>query len=109
MQHNRSRSCRGMALALLVIALCIVTAVPVARAEPVNIPVKTLGGTQFWADTYVHAGWRIQKNVFTGHFRLLDTQNIRRAWGTLADCRSAFLKIRQRTGLGCVPGVRDST
>ena len=99
MQRNSNVSGRRMVFALLTVALCIVTAAPVARAEPVNVPIKTLGGTQFWADAYVYAGWRIQKNVFTGYFRLLDTQNIRRAWGTLADCRSAFRKIRQRTGL----------
>ena len=88
-----------MVFALFAIALCIVTAAPAAVAEPSNIPLRTMGGTQFWADTYVHAGWRIQKNVFSGHFRLLDTQNVRRAWGTLEDCRSTFRKIRQRTGL----------
>lgn len=99
MQRRYDRLGRRMVFAPLAIALCAVTAAPAASAEPVNIPVKTLGGTQFWADSYVHAGWRIQKNVLTGHFRLLDTHDIRRAWGTLEDCRAAFDKIRQRTGL----------
>ena len=38
----------------------------------VNVPILTLGDKQFWGDVFVHAGWRIQENVFTGHYRLLD-------------------------------------
>ena len=33
---------------------------------------KTLGGRQFWGDVHYFRGWRIQQNVFTKHYRLLD-------------------------------------
>jgi len=57
-----------------------------ARAEMPNLAFATLGGTQLWADENLQGGWRIQRNVWTGHYRLLDEQNVRRAWGSYADC-----------------------
>lgn len=64
-----------------------------ATAWP-NIAFPTLGGRQVWADRYLHAGWRIQENVFTGHTRLLDPRDIRRCWGPYAACRAEFERIR---------------
>jgi pimeloyl-ACP methyl ester carboxylesterase len=61
-----------------------------------NIPVSTLGGKQFWADRVVSCGWRIQENVFTGHCRLLDAGDTRRAWGTFEACRVRFEEERIR-------------
>ena len=34
--------------------------------------MKTLGGRQLWGDVAVFHDWRIQKNILTGHYRLLD-------------------------------------
>ena len=63
----------------------------VATASPhPNVPLSTLGGAQVWTDEFFQANWRIQKNVLTGHHRLLDPKNIRRAWGTYEQCRAAF-------------------
>ena len=55
-----------------------------------NLPMPTLGGRQFWADCQYFRGWRIQKHVYSGHYRLLDPSDIRRAWGTLDECRQAL-------------------
>lgn len=59
-----------------------------------NIAFPTLGGRQVWADRYLHNGWRIQENVFTGHARLLDPRDIRRCWGPYEACRAEFERIR---------------
>lgn len=59
-----------------------------------NLPLWTLGGRQFWADEYFYAGWRIQQNIYTNHYRLLDPDNVRQAWGDYEACRTAFEKIR---------------
>jgi len=48
--------------------------------------MKTLGGWQFWSDVRFFRGWRIQRNAFTGHFRLLDPRNSRHAFGSLETC-----------------------
>lgn len=68
-------------------------------AQNPNVPMPTLGGFQIWADEVTHAGWRIQHNVVTDHYRLLDDKNIRRAWGEYADCNSALEDAKSRLGL----------
>ena len=55
-----------------------------------NLPTFTLGGRQFWADCHFFRGWRIQQHVLSGHYRLLDPSDIRRAWGTLDECQQAL-------------------
>jgi pimeloyl-ACP methyl ester carboxylesterase len=61
-----------------------------AGIPPINLPFPTMGGRQIWADQFMRHGWRIQRNVFTDHFRLLDPNNIRRAWGSYEHCRARF-------------------
>ena len=55
-----------------------------------NLPAATFGGLQFWTDIRLQAGWRIQRNFLTGHHRLLDDENIRQAWGNLAEVEAAM-------------------
>ncbi len=64
-----------------------------------NLAIPTPGGLQFWADVFWFAGWRIQENVYTGHCRLLDPGNVRRAWGSREACRTAFEGLRRTEGL----------
>lgn len=64
-----------------------------------NLAIPTPGGLQFWADVFWFAGWRIQENVYTGHYRLLDPGNVRRAWGSREACRTAFERLRTSEGL----------
>lgn len=68
-----------------------------------NITTPTGGGKQFWTDRFVHHGWRIQRNIYTGHHRLLDDKNFRRAWGTYDGCREEFEHLRIK---GNLPPVR---
>ena len=56
-----------------------------------NLAVPTLGGSQLWADLAIDGGWRVQRHVWTGHARLLDEDNVRRAWGSKAACLAALL------------------
>jgi hypothetical protein len=46
-----------------------------------NIDAKTLGGKAFWDDLCESSGWRLQQNKLTGHCRIIDPRNVRRAWG----------------------------
>ncbi len=66
------------------------------RAGRPNLPFPTLGGMQFWADLWVHAGWRIQENAVSGHCRLLDPSDVRLAWGSFDECRAAFDEMKER-------------
>ncbi len=55
-----------------------------------NIKTPTLGGKQFWTDHVWRRGWRIQHNAVTSHWRLLNDQNVRYAWGTQQQCQSVL-------------------
>lgn len=55
-----------------------------------NIKARTLGGRVWWADLVEVDGWRVQKNVLLKNCRLLDPQNVRRAWGSQAAMLKAF-------------------
>ena len=57
----------------------------------INLRLPTFGGKQFWRDCLIDREWRIQQHVHTGHFRLLDARNHRRAWGSYAACRLQLL------------------
>ncbi len=47
-----------------------------------NVPFPTMGGQVVW-DTLAEAnGWRLQQNELTKHCRILDPDDVRRAWGT---------------------------
>lgn len=60
-----------------------------------NVVAPTFGGRQFWSDQFVHGEWRIQKNVYTGHCRLLDPTNFRRGWGSFETCLHTFEALKK--------------
>jgi pimeloyl-ACP methyl ester carboxylesterase len=45
---------------------------------------------------FAQAGWRIQQNAMTGHFRLLDPDDKRLEWGSYAACLESFKSISQQ-------------
>lgn len=48
-----------------------------------NIPFPTMGGHTFWTTLCQYQGYQLQQNQFTHHARILDSDNIRIAWGTV--------------------------
>lgn len=74
------------------------------KLSQVNIPMKTLGGRQLWGDVHFLQGWTIQKNVITGHYRLLDPRDVRYAWGSFDTCRSKLDEIRTEQKLPPMAG-----
>ena len=64
-----------------------------------NMELLTAGGAQLWSDEFVHAGWRIQRHAWTGHCRVLDPYDVRRAWGPFAPCRLHIERLRVRSGM----------
>ena len=76
----------------------------VHRAAFANIVLPTLGGMQFWGDVQFFHQWRIQRNVFTGHYRLLDERNFRHAWGTLERCQAKLAGIKSARSLPPMQG-----
>lgn len=67
------------------------------RAKPIlaaGLLAKTAGGTQFWTDHVYRGGFRVQQNVLTGHWRLLDSDDFRRKWGTRAECEQVLDQLQ---------------
>ena len=60
-----------------------------------NIPMKTMGGKTFWNELAECKGWRLQKNMITQHCRILDPQDIRRAWGGDDAMERLFQKLNK--------------
>ena len=61
-----------------------------------NIPFPTMGGKVFWNDLVEVNGWRVQKNDITGHCRILDSDDVRRAWGGEKAIMELFHKLLKR-------------
>lgn len=55
-----------------------------------NIPFPTMGGEVFWNTLVEHNGWKLQQNMFTHHARILNSDNIRIAWGTINGMEKAM-------------------
>jgi triacylglycerol lipase len=47
-----------------------------------NIEWGTLGGNVFWNDLHECDGWRIQQHKWFGNCRIIDSENVRHAWGS---------------------------
>ncbi len=48
-----------------------------------NLPMPTLGGEVFWNTITERDGWRLQQNLFTQHARILNSSDVRIAWGSV--------------------------
>ncbi|MCC0178558.1 hypothetical protein I4641_16410 [Waterburya agarophytonicola K14] len=46
-----------------------------------NIETSTMGGEVFWENIANINGWKLQKNKVFGNCRIIDPNNVRRAWG----------------------------
>jgi hypothetical protein len=60
-----------------------------------NLPTKTMGGLVFWADVADISGWRLQRNWVFGNCRILDPNDVRRAWGGETAMLEAFEYLEQ--------------
>jgi len=69
-----------------------------------NSVTKTLGGMQFWSDELVFRGWRIQQNVLSGHYRLLDDSDHRQVSGTFDECCHKLEEIKRTRSLPPLKG-----
>ncbi|MCB9686319.1 MAG: alpha/beta fold hydrolase [Alphaproteobacteria bacterium] len=61
--------------------------------------MPTLGGKQLWGDVLVHAGYRIQRHIWTKHHRLLSPADLRLAWGSFEACRDTLDRLCETHGI----------
>lgn len=72
-----------------------------------NIEMPTGGGKVFWKDIKISNGWRLQYNFITGLSRIIDENDIRKAWGTPAIMAEKFKRLTREEFLepGDVIGI----
>lgn len=58
-----------------------------------NIPMKVNPDGAIWTTLVERDGWKLQQNMFTKHARLLNSDNIRVAWGTVNGAEKALGRI----------------
>lgn len=107
-QFRPSRSIRQRPQILLWLVLFACTG-DVLWAQPqgeTKVPggIQTFGGRQFWGDLVFFQGWRIQRNVFDGHCRLLDPHQKRHCAGSLESCQAALAELRAEHSLPAMKG-----
>ncbi|MDQ3332623.1 MAG: alpha/beta hydrolase, partial [Planctomycetota bacterium] len=69
-----------------------------------SLAMPTLGGRVFWGDVLHFRGYRIQENVLSKHFRLLDAADRRFASGTYDECVAKLEEIKQQSHLEPMSG-----
>lgn len=73
-------------------------------SAPWNLKTPTLGGKQFWTDYVFLHSYRIQRNAWSGHYRLLNPDDHREAWGSLAVCQRKLREIADAQDLKPMSG-----
>ena len=64
-----------------------------------NADRTTGGGQYWWNDKEEFHGWKLQQNKVSGHFRILDDSNVRRAWGWEDSMRKSFTDVKRQINL----------
>jgi pimeloyl-ACP methyl ester carboxylesterase len=89
---------------LLLTAISSLAAAESKKSAPPAITSQSLGGQYCWADELVYFGWRIQRNTFTGHCRLLDEDRRRHAFGSFETCLAKLEEIKRQKKLPPMKG-----
>lgn len=90
-----------------ILLVCLLLATSAARAEEpraTGFGWPTLGGGQFWGDVQFFHDLHIQRNVFTGHYRLLNGANQRLESGSLGECREELARVARENRLPKMSG-----
>ena len=57
---------------------------------------STGGGPVWWNTLDSYKGWKLQQHKLTGHCRILDDSDVRRAWGDAAKMRQSFDDVKKQ-------------
>ena len=61
-----------------------------------DIPSPTMGGKVLWNELASCRGWRLQKNVFTDHHRILNPENACKARGDEDRMLFLFQRVKNK-------------
>lgn len=69
--------------------------------NPINIPFPTLGGETFWDCLDIQGGYELQQHKITKHCRILDSNNVRVAWGEEGPMRAKLQELNYGKNMVC--------
>lgn len=85
----------ALPLAMLLLATgCALNQVRAQGGGLFRVGAPTLGGAFVWSDEVIYDDWRIQKHAVIGHYRLIDPNNRRMAFGDFNTCLAALDKAK---------------
>ena len=58
-----------------------------------NLEMPTMGGKVWWTTLVEFDGWKVQENKLLHNCRILDNNNVRRAWGSESKIKELFETI----------------
>ena len=72
-----------------------------------NVELTTMGGQFFWKTSQSKNGWKLQQNRITGLSRVLDGNDVRKAWGSPVIMQEKFKRLTRQEFLepGDIIGV----
>lgn len=59
-----------------------------------NLELKVANAGIWWKTIEIWEHWQLQRHVLTGHFRILDGNDVRKAWGSEQKMRMAIAKLK---------------
>ena len=62
-------------------------------------PARPLLGRHYWGDVEYFQGWRVQHDVQSDQFRLIDPEDAEKVYGSLDQCRQELQKVRHELKL----------
>ena len=73
-----------------------------------NLEMKTLGGEVWWDTLMVVDGWKLQVHKIGGNARILDPNNVRKAWGSRSAMEEKLKRLTSQAFLqpGDIIGVK---
>lgn len=91
---------------LILAAMLALGSTSTARAERGGLfsgGIPTLGGGWVWSDEVWFHDWRIQKHAVIGHYRLVDANSRRHAFGSFETCMAELNKIKSEKNFPALP------
>ena len=66
----------------------------------------TGGGPVWWNTLDSYKGWKLQQHKMTGHCRILDDSDVRRAWGEETKMRQSFDDVKKQLKDKTLPNTK---
>lgn len=98
---------RRQRLALALAALTFAVGASAAHAQRggglLSAGIPTLGGGWVWSDEVWFHGWRVEKHAVIGHYRLIDPNNRRYAFGSFETCMAKLNEVKAEQKFPAMP------